>query len=562
MLENMLDYIRIALYALLILICFLLFQSWNKEHPVVSTMAAQTEMTQTTAPAVPVANPVAPSVTGANTQTVGSPALPPAMKGQIVNVTTDLLDVSIDTRGGEIVKVSLLKYDESQGSKQPILLLNDDPKTEYIAESGLLGKQGPDTTQEQALYTASQTSYSLSPDQNEIVVKLNWENSSGLKVTKVFSFARDSYEINVGYDIDNKSTQPWEGSLYTQLLRKNTPPANQSGMISLATYFGAAVSTPQTAFTKISFTDMEKANFNQTAQDGWAAMIQHYFISAWIPAKTAISNYYTQVMPNGLYTVGMIGKPLVVAPGATASTGAKLYVGPEIANLLEKAAPNLQRTIDYGWFWFISALIFWMMQKIYDVVGNWGWSIVIVTIIIKLLFYQLSAKSFRSMAAMKKLQPKIEMLKSRYADDKQKLTQSTLELYRQEKVNPMSGCLPILIQIPVFIALYWVLVESVQLRHAPFILWIQDLSQHDPYYVLPVLMGLSMFVQQRLNPPSPDPMQQKVLMMMPIVFTVLFANFPAGLMLYWFVNNTLQFMQQWFVMHRMENAPTPKKVKA
>ncbi len=555
MLENMLDYVRIALYALLIFLCFLLFQAWDKDHP--AKPLASTETTQTSRFVPETLN--AGNQTAAGTVAAPTPSASVPAKGQIIKVTTDLLNVNIDTRGGDIVQVNLLKYPESLGSKLPFVLLNDDPKTQYVAESGLLSKQGPDTSQEQAVYTTAQTEYALESGQNELTVSLNWQSKDGVKVTKKFTFSRDSYEIKVGYDVDNQSGQPWQGSFYTQLLRTNTPPPNHGGFINLATYFGAAYSTPQTPFTKINFKDIEKANLNQTVQDGWAAMIQHYFISAWIPPKTAVSNYYTRVTSNGLYTIGMIGQPLTAAPGGKISTEAKLYTGPAIADQLEKAAPSLKLTIDYGWFWFISQIIFWMMQKIYDVVGNWGWSIVLVTVIIKILFYQLSAKSFRSMSAMKKLQPKIEMLKERYADDKQKLTQATLELYRQEKVNPMSGCLPILIQIPVFIALYWVLVESVQLRQAPFIFWIHDLSQQDPYYVLPVLMGISMFIQQRLNPPPPDPLQAKVMMLMPVVFTVMFANFPAGLMLYWFVNNTLSFMQQWFVMKRLDKEVKPKK---
>jgi YidC/Oxa1 family membrane protein insertase len=296
---------------------------------------------------------------------------------------------------------------------------------------------------------------------------------------------------------------------------------------------------------------MQSKPLDTVVQGGWAAMIQHYFISAWIPAQTATSHYYSKVTPSGLYVIGMIGEPLTVAPGATVTTGATLYTGPAIADLLEKAAPGLKLTIDYGWFWFISDIIFWMMQKIYEFVGNWGWSIVLVTLIIKLLFYKLSDKSYRSMSKLKKLQPRMEALRERFGNDRQKLTQATLDLYRQEKVNPMSGCLPIIIQIPVFIALYWVLVESVQLRQAPFIFWIHDLSKADPYYVLPILMGASMFLQQRLNPPPPDPTQAKVMMLMPFVFMVLFANFPAGLMLYWFVNNTLSFLQQWHIMHQI-----------
>jgi YidC/Oxa1 family membrane protein insertase len=357
----------------------------------------------------------------------------------------------------------------------------------------------------------------------------------------------------------NQSSQPWEGNLYTQLMRTDSPPPNNSGFMNLATYFGAAVSTPQKPFEKITFKEMNQKSLDQTVEGGWAAMIQHYFISAWIPEKSVTSTYYTKVLPNGLHAIGMIGKPVTAAPGTTVTSGATLYVGPSLGDQLEQAAPHLKLTIDYGWFWFISDIIFWMMQHIYDVVGNWGWSIVIVTIIIKLLFYQLSNNSYRSMSGLKKLQPRIELLKERYKDDKQKLTQATMELYKEAKVNPMSGCLPILIQIPVFIALYWVLVESVQLRQAPFIFWIHDLSQHDPYYILPVMMGISMFLQQRLNPPPPDPMQAKIMMLMPVLFTFLFANFPAGLMLYWFVNNTLSFLQQWHIMHRVEKENANKK---
>lgn len=556
MLENIFDYLRFALYALLILCCFLIFQAWDKDHPKPELPAEAVETSQH----LP-GNYVPTATTASEAAPAEKPAMaaPARVKGQIVKVTTDLLDVSIDTRGGDIISASLLNYPENLGSKQPFLLLNDDPKTQYLAESGLLGKMGPDTRQAQALYTAAALAYVLSPDQNTLDVKLDWQNDQGLKVSKIYTFTRNSYEIAVRYEVDNQSSQPFEGNLYTQLLRANAPPANHGGFINLATYFGAAISSPEKHFSKIDFKEMKKENFDKTFQGGWAAMMQHYFISAWIPEPNATSTYYSRVTPNELYTIGMIGQPLKAAPFAKARTSAKLYVGPAIKDNLEKAAPNLQLTIDYGWFWFISGIIFWMMQKIYDVIGNWGWAIVLVTVIIKILFYQLSAKSFRSMAAMKKLQPKIETLKERYKNDKQKMTQATLELYRQEKVNPMSGCLPILIQIPVFIALYWVLVESVQLRQAPFILWIHDLSQQDPYYVLPLLMGASMFLQQRLNPPPPDPMQAKIMMMMPVVFTIMFAKFPAGLMLYWFVNNTLSFLQQWYVMRKMETVSLVKK---
>jgi YidC/Oxa1 family membrane protein insertase len=558
--NTILDYIRFTLYALLIFVAFLLYQDWMKEHPTtptVTTLSSPSSNENGRLASLPTPLPTnaaeaAQNPTQAAAATIQTSSDATSLPtSQLVQVKTDVLDVTIDTRGGDIIDTKLLHYPVNLGSAQPIQLLNDDAKTRYLAESGLLSTVGPDTKQAQALYQTAETHYQLNTNGEDIIVPLTWQHD-GLKVTKNFIFKRGSYEIQVQYNIENESNTAWQGNLYTQLLRTNVPPeAQHSGFMNLTTYFGAALSTPDKRFQKITFKDMQENNLNQTAQDGWAAMMQHYFISAWIPNVNTTSTYYTRVMPNNLFAIGMIGQTIAVPAHADANVAAKLYVGPTIADYLEKAAPSLKLTIDYGWFWFISGIIFWMMQKIYDVVGNWGWAIVIVTIIIKLLFYQLSAKSYRSMSGLKALQPRIELLKERYKDDKQKLTQATLELYRQEKVNPMSGCLPIIIQIPVFIALYWVLVESVQLRQAPFILWIHDLSKADPYYVLPVLMGISMFLQQRLNPPPPDPTQAKVMMFMPFIFIALFANFPAGLMLYWFVNNTLSFLQQWYVMRKI-----------
>lgn len=566
MLENMLDYVRIALYSLLILIGFLIFQAWEKDHPTVDLPPLTQTENMPAGRFVPQANvPTQSALNSANpTQAVSSGAVVAASPsaGQIIKVSTDTFEVSIDTHGGDIVEAKLVQYPESLHSKTPFLLLNDNDATRYIAESGLIGKEGPDTSENQALYTVSQSSYALLPGINDLAVKLTWQNKEGLKVNKIYSFSRGSYEIHVTYEIDNQSQQAWTGNLYTQLMRTNTPPVSQGGLVNLATYFGAGISSPDKRFEKITFKQMQEKNLNQAFQGGWAAMIQHYFISAWVPPKDSISTYYSRVLPNGLYTIGMIGQPLTVQPGTKVSTEAKLYSGPAIGDELKKTAPWLQLTIDYGWFWFISLPIFWMMQLIHDWIGNWGWAIVLVTIIIKIIFYPLSAKSYRSMSGLKRLQPKLEALKERYGDDRQKMTQATLDLYRQEKVNPMSGCLPILIQIPVFIALYWVLVESVQLRQAPFILWIHDLSQQDPYYILPVLMGLSMFAQQRLNPPPPDPMQAKVMMAMPLLFTVLFAKFPAGLMLYWFVNNTLSLLQQWHIMRSLDRETNGKNKKS
>ena len=562
MLDKILDLARIGLFIMLGITGMLIYEAWQKDHPAATPAVATQAFEQA---GISQSNRYVPTdakpAQAADNATVPAQAVtpavttPPSETGQIVTVKTDVLEISIDTIGGDIIASSLPKYAETLGSSSPFALMTNDPATRYIAESGLLGSEGPDTSSQQALYTPDKTQYELQAGQNELVVKLHWQNNTGhandVSVVKTYTFVRGSYEVKVGYEVVNHSTQPWTGNLYTQLARMDTPPPANSGLISLATYFGAAISSPQKPFEKVTFKEMKEKNLAMQINGGWVAMVQHYFVSAWIPTQTALSSYYSRVLPNGMYTVGFLGPTLSAAPGSTVTTEAKLYTGPALADQMSKAAPNLNLTIDYGWFWFISNGIFWLMQKIFDVVGNWGWSIVLVTIVIKLLFYKLSAKSYRSMAAMKRMQPRMEMLKERYKDDKPKLTQATMDLYRTEKVNPMSGCLPILIQIPVFIALYWVLVESVQLRQAPFIFWIHDLTQHDPYYVLPLLMGISMFVQQRLNPPPPDPMQAKIMMLMPLIFTVMFANFPAGLMLYWFVNNTLSFMQQWYVMNHI-----------
>ncbi len=551
MTTTMINTLRYVLYAALILVIMQLYQAWDKEHPKPQLMNPQTTTVSATNNYVPqVTTSTATTNTAVSAPGVTNNPLPTAASAKIIHVTSDVLDVSIDALGGNITQVKLLKYPEDLNSNTPVILLNNDPSTRYIAQSGLLGTDGPDSSKGQAVYTSDQTDYALVQNQNVVQVKLVWQNDHGVKVSKLFTLQRNNYEIGVSYQVQNTSTQPWEGNQYLQIMRMNTPPA-KTGLISLTTYFGAAISSPEKPFEKITFKDMLTTPVNKTITGGWAAMVQHYFISAWVPENTATSQYFSRVTPDGLYTIGLLGPKIVANPGATIETHANFYVGPSIADRLDKVAPGLKLTIDYGIFWFISASIFWLMQLIYNFIGNWGWSIVLVTLIIKLMFYHLSAKSYKSMSVMKKLQPKITQLKERYGDDKQKFTQATLELYKKEKVNPMSGCLPILIQIPVFIGLYWVLIESVQLRQSPFIFWIHDLTQKDPFYVLPVLMGLSMFLQQRLNPPPPDPVQAKMMMFLPVVFTAMFMNFPAGLMLYWFVNNTLSFLQQWYIMRQI-----------
>lgn len=547
------ELIRAFLIGAVCLLGFMLWQAWENDY------ASKVTLTQPTNAVTNASSSTATQST--STQTISAPTAT-AAHGQLIQVHTDVLDVVIDTVGGNIVEAKLLNYPQkSDGSqKEPFELLNTRPATFYVAQSGLLGEGGPDTLKGQAIYSTKKTNYQLNQDQKELTVDLTWQSKNGIVVHKQFIFTRDDYAIKVNYQIDNRSNKPWIGQLYSQLQLKK-PPAPEHSLFGInPSYIGGAISSSQKPYEKISFDKMAENNLNIAIQGGWLAMQQHYFLSAWIPNKTETFNYYSHKDNGDLYTLGMLGPLTAVQPGAQTMFSAKLYTGPEIMDRLAAVAPNLNLTIDYGILWFISIAIFWLLKHIYQFIGNWGWSIVLVTFFIKLLFYQLSAKSYRSMAAMRKLQPKLTFLKERYGEDRQKLTQETMALYKKEKINPLGGCLPIIVQIPVFIALYWVLLESVELRQAPFILWIKDLSTKDPYYVLPVLMGITMFVQQKLNPPPPDPMQAKMMQFLPIFFTFLFISFPAGLVLYWVVNNSLSILQQWYVMRSCE-AQTAKEIE-
>lgn len=545
------EHIRLLLIGALCLLGFMLWTAWENDY------SHSTPQPQKVVSNVPF-QPAATAVTNPTVSAEKS-AVPQTKSQRFINVTTDVLNVTIDTLGGNIVKVDLLKYPKELHSQQPFELLSNDPEKYYVAQSGLMSSSGPDTLQGQATYTADQTNYTLAPGQNDLTVDLKWKNNSGVEVTKQFMFHREDYQIKVNYLTKNNSTTPWIGQFYTQLERKKVTPPDH-GFFAINPYMGGAISSPEKPYQKISFDKMSQQDLNLPITGGWAAMLEHYFLSAWVPASTDPYTYYTHVGDNSKYILGMLGKPFTVAPKEQATVGAKLYAGPEIMDVLKNVAPNLDLTIDYGILWFVSISIFWLMKHIYAVVGNWGWSIVLVTVLIKLAFYHLSAKSYRSMAAMRKLQPKLQALKERFGDDRQKLTQATMELYRNEKINPLSGCLPIIVQIPVFIALYWVLLESVELRQAPFILWIHDLSARDPYYILPIIMGITMFVQQKLNPPPPDPVQAKMMNFLPIFFTILFISFPAGLVLYWVVNNTLSILQQWYIMRSVDSVSKKKRI--
>lgn len=481
--------------------------------------------------------------------------------GKQVRVKTDVLDVVLDLKGGSMVRADLLKYEnEIDTPDVPVTIMSPNSASLYIAQSGLTGAQGPDTTDGAVTYTTEKTTYDLAEGQNSLAVDLTWKDSAGLNVTKRYTFKRGEYDVNVKYLVENKTDTAWTGNFYAQIKRKEVKPEKKSFFV-VRPYSGASMSLGQEKlYKKLPFDKLSKRNVDDTAKGGWIAMQQPYFVSAWVPGSNDTNRYYSRYSSSdNVYTLGVFGPQLTAQPGSSVTTDATLFVGPELLDELSAIAPGLDMTVDYGWFWMISMGLFFILKQIYSVVGNWGWSIILITVLIKAAFYPLSAKSYRSMAKMRKLQPKLQDLQKRYADDKQKLGQATLELYRKEKVNPFSGCWPILIQIPIFIALYWVLIESVELRHAPFILWLQNLSAPDPYYILPILMGLSMYVQQRLSPQAPDPTQAKIMLyVMPTILTLLFLYFPSGLVLYWVANNVLSVAQQWYIMRQVEAMPVPK----
>lgn len=530
---------RVILLILLAIIMAVLWQDWRTIHP--KNVESQTIMSSQNV------NDQRGDVDTTSVATVNSDNRISNLP--MVSVQTDVLDIKIDPKGGNVVFASLPQYHESDTDKAPVVLMNTDTDNTYLAQSALVSGQGFNS--QDLIFNTQATHYVLEQDQKRMVVDMTATTDDGLQITKSYIFYPGKYNIDVNYTVKNTSDTPWKGNVQSQLTRANNPP-KQSGLFHITAYFGASYSTTEDAYSKVSYPKMLKTPVNTFSQGGWVAMQQHYFLGAWVPDANNKNHFYSKVSDDGLFTIGVNGPTTTINPGQEVNFNNVLYVGPELADQLKALSPNLELTIDYGFLWIISGIIFWLMQKIYFVVGNWGWSIILVTIFIKLLFYKLSASSYRSMAKMRVLQPKIKALQERYADDKQKLTVATMELYKKEKVSPLKGCFPILIQIPVFIALYWVIVESVQLRQAPFIFWIHDLSVKDPFFILPVLNGLAMFFQQKLSPPPPDPTQAKIMMLMPVFLTIVFMNFPAGLVLYWLVNTLFTVGQQWYITNAIE----------
>ncbi|MDO6582926.1 membrane protein insertase YidC [Photobacterium sp. 2_MG-2023] len=526
---------RNILLIALLFVSFLLFQQWNTDtstQPQNQT-AAQSATTQGDVP----------SHSG-ESQTIPGPS----SSDKLIHIRTDVLDLTVDTLGGDIVEARLLAYDNELDSSDPFVLLKNEPAHQYIAQSGLIGANGIDSTAGRAQLTAAGTDFVLADGQDELKVPLTY-SKDGIEYTKTFTLTRDSYAVDVSYTINNQSDAPATVQMYAQL--KQTL-LDDGGSLTMPTYRGGAYSADDEKYKKYSFDDMADKNLNLSMEQGWAAMMQHYFVSAWIPHTDDTSNLFSRTSQGQGY-IGVRLPSATVAPGAEQTLTATLWSGPKLQDKLEATAPNLNLTADYGWLWFIASPLHKLLSIIHDFVANWGIAIIILTFIVRGVMFPLTKAQYTSMAKMRMLQPKLQAMRERFGDDRQRMSQEMMEMYKKEKVNPLGGCLPLILQMPIFIALYWALMESVELRHAPFFGWIHDLSAQDPYYVLPILMGVTMFLIQKMSPTTvTDPMQQKIMTFMPVLFTGFFLFFPAGLVLYWLVSNIVTLIQQYIIFKQLE----------
>jgi len=475
----------------------------------------------------------------------------PGADTETIRVQTDVLDLRINLKGGQITQAWLPEHKRTLKSDEPLQLLSNDSDLTYILESSLIGRDGPDASGGAPVYDVQSNNHQLDEGEDELVVNLTHETDNGVVITKRYRFERDRYEVKVSYHIRNNSDQPWSGNFSGKIVRDESPDPTGQRILGVQAFLGMVLSTPEDPYTKYDFGDLKEYPINRTVEGGWIAFLQHYFMTAWIPPQDTTHRYQTRERGD-LNVMGFVSPTTTVEPGEEAEVSSSVYVGPKIIERLQGIAPNLDRTVDFGWLFFISQPLFYILDWFHSIVGNWGVAIILLTVVVKLAFYKLSATSYRSMANMRRVAPELQRIKELHGDDKQKLSQEMMNLYKKEKINPLGGCLPILVQMPVFISLYWVLFESVQLRHAPFMLWINDLSVMDPYFILPILMGGSMFLQMQLNPTPPDPVQAKVMKILPIMFTFFFLWFPAGLVLYWLSNNVLSMAQQFWIYRQIE----------
>jgi len=535
---------RLIPLVIFVLSLYMLWVEWQRFNqppaPAVAATApapagAASGAPQPSAPLLPTAQPGQPPAAVA----------PTAATAEKVTIRTDLLVAEISSVGGDLTRLELLKHRATVDRKANLVLF--DPAHRYAAQSGLIGDGLP----------THRTAYRVVPGPRELAgdtlqVRLEAEGANGVKTAKIYTFRRGSYTVDVAHEVRNGSSAPLTAHAYFQFQRDGKAPEGESSMVS--TFTGPAVYTDAEKYQKVAFDDVakDKAKFAAKADNGWLGMVQHYFVAAWLPAGNVGREFFIRKLEDNLYAAGLILPVASIAPGSSATVSLPLYAGPQEQSVLKKLAPGFDLVVDYGLLAIIAAPLFWLLEVIHRIVGNWGWAIVVLTVLIKLVFFPLSAASYKSMARMRQITPRLTALKERYGDDRQKMNQEMMELYRKEKINPLGGCLPIVIQIPVFIALYWVLLGGVEMRGAPWILWIKDLSAEDPFYILPVLMVVSMFIQTKLNPTPPDPIQAKVMLAMPFVFGAMFFFFPAGLVLYWVVNNILSIAQQWQITRMIE----------
>ena len=543
----------------------LLWEAWNKYNqppiPVQSTIQTKngvsTPSSGNASTAVP--TPSVPQLATTNPPGALPPAASAAPTSKRITVETDSLLVELDTSGGDVRKVTLLNHLARGDATKPFHLMQDKQDAYFIAQSGLLGQDLPSHL---AIWTTQQDKYKLESG-DTLSITMTFNAASGYIIQKVFKFTRGSYVIDVMYTVKNESGAAISPSAYFQFLRDGNPPEGESAgnmFAGVVTFTGPAIYTDTKKFQKVDFSAIDKGKQEHVKEstDGWIAMIQHYFVSAWLPQDKIKREYFTKKVSDKLYSAGVIVPMPSIAPGASQSISMPLYVGPQEQEKLKQLAPGLDLVVDYGWLTVLAYPMFAVLSWINKITGNWGWTIIIFTILLKLVFFPLNQKAGKSMAHMKHLAPKVEALKARYGDDKLKMNQAMMELYKTEKINPLGGCLPILIQMPFLIAMYWVLLGAVELRNAPWLGWISDLSTPDPFYVLPVIMGASMLIQTKLNPTPPDPVQAKVMMLMPIVFSVMFFFFPAGLVLYWTMQNIIGIGQQWYINKTTAHLAAPK----
>jgi YidC/Oxa1 family membrane protein insertase len=547
---------RLILFFVFSFSLLMIWTEWEKEQrpkPVpVAPGAGQSREVKAIPGAVPApAGAVPTPATPPPAASTAVPAATPA-KGEVVQVRTDLLVADIDTLGASLVRLELLKHKETNDQSKNLVLLG--PEHQYFAQSGLTGEAGPN---HRTAWRALPGDRSLPEGRSSLEVRFAADGKDGLTVEKVYTFKRDSYIVDVALEIRNAGSAPVAPHAYFQLTHDGKQPAGGS---SLAQSFGAqsfngfAEYTTERKFEKVQYSDIDKGKVDHAKQatDGWIAFIQHYFVAAWVPTAAGPRDFVIEKRPDGLYSARVVLPVPSIAPGATAKVVAPLYAGPQEQNRLKEVAPGFDLVVDYGWLTIIAWPLFWLLEKFHSLTGNWGVAIILLTVTIKIVFFPLSAASYKSMAKMKVITPRLTKIREMYANDRARQNQAMMELYKTEKINPLGGCFPILVQIPVFIALYWVLLAAIELRHAPFMLWIQDLSALDPYYVLPILMTITMIIQTKLNPVPPDPVQAKVMQIMPFVFSIFFFFFPAGLVLYWLINNILSIAQQWQIQRMFE----------